>query len=882
MTLGTRLQDLWFNTGLLARLLWAVGAVFCIGAVIHTHLIIRTSAAGHEARHRAELGETLETLAPIIAEQAVIGDYASIRQLLLSAAQRRADIERITWRDRGGRELVADELPERPQAPAWFTAWADIATQQESIPVRLGGSDYGELTVRMTATPAVNELWHLVVYQALALALVTLVSFAAIAFVIRANLRPLARLSQAADRFRAGDYSIRIPVSGAREGRAAVEAFNNMAGRIERLVKALSDNREALVEQLHFTEVLFDSIPLPVFFKDPDGIYLGVNKAWERFFGTPRSAIVGRPLEELYLHDPQTAALHRAKDAELWTSRGTQNYEVTLTMRDGRQFQTMYSKATFTHADGSLAGLIGIIADLTELKDAEVKMRAALLDKLSAESASQAKSAFLANMSHEIRTPLTAIIGFSESLLDHGQSLSDRVDSIQTIIRSGRHLLGIINDILDLSKIEAGKLELERAPIALGGLLQDLEALVGLRAVEKGLEYTTACAYPLPREFSGDPLRLKQILLNLCYNAIKFTARGRVTLGVRYLADSGELAFDVSDTGIGMTDEQVAKLFTPFTQADCSTTRKYGGTGLGLFLSRQLAQAMGGAIAVTSTPDAGSCFTLRIPTGGLEAVEMLHDDAAWRRPEANAGAVAPAAHVSGRVLLAEDNADNQRLIALQLQRLGAELTVAGNGEEAVRRALAEPFDLVLMDMQMPVLDGIEATRRLRAAGYTAPIVALTANAMQDDVRRCEEAGCDAFLTKPIDRVRFAATVARFLGAAVHAAAEEPPLVSELLAEEPELADLVAGFVTKLPGMIEELAAPHAAGDWATHKARAHDMKAVGGGYGFPQVTELAAKIEFEVAKRDLHGSGELIEKLRALGRRIERGAAPAAALRAAS
>jgi CheY-like chemotaxis protein len=245
--------------------------------------------------------------------------------------------------------------------------------------------------------------------------------------------------------------------------------------------------------------------------------------------------------------------------------------------------------------------------------------------------------------------------------------------------------------------------------------------------------------------------------------------------------------------------------------------------------------------------------------------------------------VAPAARVAGRVLLAEDNADNQRLIALQLQRLGAELTIAGNGEEAVERALAEPFDLVLMDMQMPVLDGVAATRRLRAAGYRAPIVALTANAMQDDVRRCEEAGCDAFLTKPIDRTRFTATVARYLGVAARAApSDEPPLVSSLLTEEPELADLVQGFVAKLPGMIEELASAHRAEDWATLKARAHDMKAVGGGYGFPQITELAAKIEFEVAKRDVHGSGELIDKLRALGRRIERGAAPAAPLRAAS
>jgi CheY-like chemotaxis protein len=254
-------------------------------------------------------------------------------------------------------------------------------------------------------------------------------------------------------------------------------------------------------------------------------------------------------------------------------------------------------------------------------------------------------------------------------------------------------------------------------------------------------------------------------------------------------------------------------------------------------------------------------------------------------PSGTADAAAAAPRLAGRVLLAEDNPDNQRLIALHVQRLGAELAVAGNGEEALQRALAEPFDLVLMDMQMPVLDGIQATRRLRAQGYRGPIVALTANAMQEDIRRCEEAGCDGFLTKPIDRARFGATVARYLGADIHASheAEEPPIVSSLLAEEPELADLVAGFVARLPVLIEELGGAHDAQDWAALKAKAHDLKAVGGGYGFPQVTDVAAKIEFEIAKKDTPGVATQIEKLRALGRRITSGAAAdPAPMRAAS
>jgi PAS domain S-box-containing protein len=885
MMVSARIQDLWRNSGLLTRLVCAMGFVFLLGAVIHTHVTIRTGAASYEARHRAELREVIDALTPIIAEQAVIGDYATIQQIMDAATQRRTDIDRVVWRDRGGRELVSQAAEDPYYAPAWFAAWAGIDSQSNTTRVRLGGVDYGELSILLTTAPAVNELWRSVLTQSAVLLAVTLASFAVLAFVLRANLRALARLSVAADRFRQGDYSIRAPVQGAREGRAAIEAFNNMAGRIEKLVGALSDSREALIEQLHFTEVLFDAIPMPVFFKDTHGIYLGVNRAWERFFGMSRSEIVGRSVLEVYPHDAQIAALHQAKDEELWAHPGMQSYEATLVMRDGQHRQTMYSRSTFTHADGSLAGLIGIIADLTDLKEAEEKMRAALVGKFSAESANRAKSVFLANMSHEIRTPLTAIIGFSESLLDHGQTLSDRVDSIQTIIRSGRHLLGIISDILDLSKIEAGKLEIERMPVALRVLLQDVRALAALRAAEKGLAFHMDGVFPLPQQFLGDALRLKQILLNLTCNAIKFTDSGSVSVRVRHLPAADQLSFEVTDTGIGMTDEQMEKLFVPFTQADSSTTRRYGGTGLGLFLSKQLAEEMGGAITVTSTPGAGSCFTLSVPTGSLEGVAFVHDASAWMEPSGTAGAAAAAPRLAGRVLLAEDNPDNQRLIALHVQRLGAELAVAGNGEEALQRALAEPFDLVLMDMQMPVLDGIQATRRLRAQGYRGPIVALTANAMQEDIRRCEEAGCDGFLTKPIDRARFGATVARYLGADIHASheAEEPPIVSSLLAEEPELADLVAGFVARLPVLIEELGGAHDAQDWAALKAKAHDLKAVGGGYGFPQVTDVAAKIEFEIAKKDTPGVATQIEKLRALGRRITSGAAAdPAPMRAAS
>lgn len=871
MTPFARLQEWWGNTGLLARLLWAVAIVFALGAIVHTHLIVRISAQAYMTRHIDEQREVLEALTPLVAEQAIVGDYTAIRQLLAGMVERRADIERFVWRDRGGREIESQSPPPPRRAPNWFAAMTGLTVLEAATPVRLGGVNYGSLHVRHSPLLAIDELWRLVLYQSGVLLAVTLASFAVIAGLIRANLRTLAHLSAAADSVRRGDYHIRIAARGAPEGRDAVEAFNNMAGRIEKLVGALSDNRLVLAEQLHFTEALYDAIPLPLYYKDRDGSYLGVNAAWERFFGIARRDIIGRTLQEIYPHDPETAALHTAKDEELWARPGTQSYEATVTMRDGRRFETMYSKATFTHADGSLAGLIGVIADLTALKEAEIIASTALLDKVSAESASKAKSAFLANMSHEIRTPLTAIIGFSESLLEHGQTLSDRVDAIQTITRSGKHLLGVINDILDLSKIEAGKLEVERISVPLMPLLHDIKALGALRAQEKGVTFRIECEFPLPKEFTGDPLRLKQVLINLVNNAVKFTEAGAVILHLRCDPAAQRLAFAVRDMGIGMTAEQVARLFTPFTQADSSTTRKYGGSGLGLYLSKELTEKMGGSMEVASMPGEGSTFTVIVPTGQLDSSVLVHDALEWQ-PSKVARRATGGPRVSGRVLLAEDNADNQRLIGLHLRRLGADYVIAHNGEEAVAHAMAEHFDLVLMDMQMPVLDGLDATRRLRAEGYNRPIVALTANAMVEDVRRCEEAGCDAFLTKPIESLRFATTVARYLSAkTVEPALEESALVSTLLHEEPELADLVQNFIARLPSLIEELAAAQAAQDWATLKARAHDLKSVGGGYGFAPVSAEAAKLEFEVVKRDVHGVADHVEKLRALVRRIQRG-----------
>jgi signal transduction histidine kinase/CheY-like chemotaxis protein len=387
-----------------------------------------------------------------------------------------------------------------------------------------------------------------------------------------------------------------------------------------------------------------------------------------------------------------------------------------------------------------------------------------------AESASVAKSEFLANMSHEIRTPMTAILGFNELLATEGNlqgAPPERVNAINTIRRNGEHLLTLINDILDISKIEAGQLEVERITCRPGEIVAEVVELNQMRAEARGLELSVDYDGAIPATIQSDPTRLRQILLNLVGNAIKFTERGKVRITVKQL--EGELLqFAVIDTGIGMDEETRGRLFTPFTQADASTTRRFGGTGLGLSISKRLAEALGGGIALKSEPDVGSTFTLTLSTGSLDGVDMHSEPAQALATRDLPLARAESPRLDCHVLVAEDGADNQVLLSFFLKKAGARVTMAENGKLAAQLALRaekakEPFDVILMDMQMPVLDGYGATRALRKRGYTRPIIAITAHAMSGDEQKCLDAGCDAYTTKPIDRRELIDLIARFSG-----------------------------------------------------------------------------------------------------------------------
>ncbi len=392
-----------------------------------------------------------------------------------------------------------------------------------------------------------------------------------------------------------------------------------------------------------------------------------------------------------------------------------------------------------------------------------------------AESAAVAKSAFLANMSHEIRTPLTAILGFTELALDGCPAQCDfgrteLSEHLRIIKRNGEHLLSIINDILDLAKIEAGKATVEMIPCSPTEIVAEVLVLMKAWAEGNGLDLAFTCNGSLPDQVFTDPTRLRQILINLVGNAVKFTQQGEVQVEATCVKGDGPplLQFDVVDTGQGMTAEESARLFSPFMQADDSTVRRHGGTGLGLTISKRFAEMLGGDVTlVESTPRKGSRFRVTIaagcPDGAARPRVPSQSNSAPREGRRRPLTAKP---LDGcRILLAEDGPDNQRLTTLVLRKAGAEVTVVENGRLAVDQALSardagRPFDVILMDMQMPVMDGYEATGRLRSENLDGPIIALTAHAMASDREKCVHAGCDDYATKPIDRDRLIDTILR--------------------------------------------------------------------------------------------------------------------------
>ena len=500
-------------------------------------------------------------------------------------------------------------------------------------------------------------------------------------------------------------------------------------------------------------------------------------------------------------------------------------------------------------------------------KKAQRKTEIAIKEKLAAEGASKAKTNFLANMSHEIRTPLTAIIGYGETLLNSEQSEKERINAVNTVISSGEHLLSLINDILDVSKIEAEKLAVENEKVSPFRVLSEVESIIAGHAKNKGVDFSIDYEFPLPAEINSDQIRLKQILLNLCSNAVKFTSKGYIRIAVRYEQPVNSLYFVVQDSGIGIAEDNVNSVFASFTQADSSTTRKYGGTGLGLTLSKQLACLLGGDIDVASKLGIGSTFALHVPTNVNEQIKLIYDETEIPKFDIESNKKPVYEKLSGKVLVAEDNINNQNLIKHHLERMGLTVSTVNNGKRAIDMALEQNFDLIFMDIQMPVIGGLEAIEMLRNRGYKKPIVALTANALQEDKDVCMVVGCTEYATKPIHYEQLYLISRKYVSVEKNSLIETP-LHSTLSNNEKEYQEILSTFIAGLDPTMEKLEAAYEQQEWEFLSDHIHQLKGVGGGYGYPDITKLAAKIELQIMNKNYDEVSSLLDELRKLIARI--------------
>jgi PAS domain S-box-containing protein len=656
-----------------------------------------------------------------------------------------------------------------------------------------------------------------------------------------------------------------VSVTALRDAQDAIIGYlligtDNTARKLVEAEQKKLDQR--LRDQQFYTRSLIESNIDALMTTDPAGIITDINKQMEALTGSTRDELIGAPFKDFFT-DPERA---EAAIRLVLNEKKITDYELTACARDGKKTVVSYNATTFYDRARTLQGVVASARDITERMQVEADLKQA---QAAAESASRTKSDFLASMSHEIRTPMNAIMGVAD-LLAKSQLSPEQDRYVQIIRRAGDNLLNLINDILDLSKVEASQLELERTGFSLNDLLEKVTEMVAVRAQEKGLALVCEVAPNVPTGLVGDPTRLRQVLLNLVGNAIKFTESGEVALRVTSDGDSAvptALRFTISDTGIGISRETLSRVFEQFTQADSSTTRRFGGSGLGLTISKRLVELMGGHIWVESVLGKGSVFSFAVP------FEIWAG--AMRREGSPVGLDPEPPLPPLRILLAEDSPDNRTITLAYLEDTPYRVEIAETGAIACKMFESGHYDLVLMDRQMPVMDGLAATRTIRTWEQAndrpaTPIIALTASALKGDREKCMAAGCTAYLTKPIrQEVLLQAIKEHSVIAPASSGEESSGNDGSFAGAKLKSTDRVQLFLRNCRQNGLTMLDALDRGDFETVELLGHGMRGAGGMFGFQAITDIGAALEQAAEGADTDESRKWVGELSRYLDRIE-------------